>query len=243
MIIDCHCHAGKGDELTAPWTTSAPIKQHLERAEAAGIDKTVVFPVHSLNFERANAEVAEIVNKHQDRLFGFARVHAINDRGRIGKLVETAVKDYGFRGIKVHGGEAFPGREVLDAAKHFKIPVLLDTANDTQCVDMIAEAYPEVDLIVAHLGSFRNIWHVLLRTAEQLATYPNVYADTSGIRFYDGLVNAINKAGAEKVLFGSDGPMLHPGIELQKVKHLYLSPEDEAKVLGNNFAKIIGEKL
>ena len=29
MIVDCHCHAGKGDGLTGPWDTAAPIGPHL----------------------------------------------------------------------------------------------------------------------------------------------------------------------------------------------------------------------
>ena len=43
MIIDGHCHAGRGDALTAPWNTDAPLGAYLRRARAAGIDKTVVF--------------------------------------------------------------------------------------------------------------------------------------------------------------------------------------------------------
>ena len=43
MIIDCHCHAGKGDGLTGPWDTAAPLEKYVRRARAAGIDKTVLF--------------------------------------------------------------------------------------------------------------------------------------------------------------------------------------------------------
>ena len=43
MIIDCHCHAGKGDLMTAPWNTDAPIEPYLRRAQAAGIGRTIVF--------------------------------------------------------------------------------------------------------------------------------------------------------------------------------------------------------
>ena len=48
MIIDCHCHAEKGDLLTGPWDTDAPMGTYLRRAKAAGINKTVIFsPFHS----------------------------------------------------------------------------------------------------------------------------------------------------------------------------------------------------
>ena len=32
MIIDAHCHAGKGDLLTGPWDTDAPLGLYLKRA-------------------------------------------------------------------------------------------------------------------------------------------------------------------------------------------------------------------
>ncbi len=32
MIIDCHCHAGKGDGFHGPWDTEARIEPHLKRA-------------------------------------------------------------------------------------------------------------------------------------------------------------------------------------------------------------------
>ena len=44
MIINCHCHAGKGDGLTSPWDTAAPLDKYLVRAAAqARITQTVLF--------------------------------------------------------------------------------------------------------------------------------------------------------------------------------------------------------
>src|SRR2546425_1578536 len=46
-------------------------------------------------------------------------------------------------------------------------------------------------------------------------------------------------AGARKVIFGSDGPWLHPSIELYKIRVLGLSPRDEQLVLGGNILRLI----
>jgi uncharacterized protein len=71
-IVDCHCHAGKGDLLTGPWDTNAPIEIYLQRARAAGINKTVIFaPFHS-NYQQANLNTARIIAKYPDRFWGFA---------------------------------------------------------------------------------------------------------------------------------------------------------------------------
>ena len=119
MIIDCHCHAGKGDRMTAPWNTDAPIEPYLRRARAAGIDKTIVFPLFHSDYAKANAQLAELVKRHRSRLIGFAFIHAARDAGRVFSMVRRAVICWGFRGIKVHGHEAMATREVCETAQAF----------------------------------------------------------------------------------------------------------------------------
>jgi predicted TIM-barrel fold metal-dependent hydrolase len=239
MIIDCHCHAGTGDRMTAPWNTVAPIEPYLRRARAAGIDRTVVFaPFHS-DYARANAEVAQIVRRYPRRLIGFAFVHASRDAGRVFDMVQRAVTRYGFRGIKVHGYDAMPTREVCEAAKAFHVPILVDVIDQAAVVEMLASQYPSVNFIVAHLGSFRDDWKAQQQVVDQLARYRNVYADTSGVRRFDYLVEAVRRAGAHKLLFGSDGPWLHPGLELHKVRLLGLSGPAESLILGGTARRLL----
>jgi predicted TIM-barrel fold metal-dependent hydrolase len=52
------------------------------------------------------------------------------------------------------------------------------------------------------------------------------------------LADAVRRAGARKVLFGTDGPFLHPAVELAKVRALRLAPDDEALVLGGNVLRL-----
>jgi hypothetical protein len=69
--------------------------------------------------------------------------------------------------------------------------------------------------------------------------HPNIYTDTAGVRRFDILEQAVRRAGARKILFGSDGPWLHPGVELAKVRALGLPRSDETLVLGDNFLRLI----
>ena len=92
MIIDCHCHAGKGDAMTAPWNTDASLEKYLRRARAAGIDKTIVFPLFHLDYAEANAQIAKIVARSGGRLIGFAFVNTQRDAGRIFSMVSHAVR-------------------------------------------------------------------------------------------------------------------------------------------------------
>src|SRR4030088_1123896 len=61
MIIDSHCHCGKGDGLTGPWDTDAPLDDYLRRATAAGITHTVLFSAFHSDYRAANRQVARIV--------------------------------------------------------------------------------------------------------------------------------------------------------------------------------------
>jgi uncharacterized protein len=238
MIIDCHCHAGKGDIMTAPWNTDAPIEPYLRRARRAGITKTVVFAAFHSNYDEANRQVARIVARFPDKLIGFAFVHATRDAGRIFCMVQRARK-WGFLGIKCHGFEAMPTRELCEAARAFRMPLLADVVGRAEVVDMLAPQFPDVNFIIPHLGSFADDWRAHQQVIDQLVRYPNVYTDTSGIRRFDYIVEAIKRAGAKKVLFGSDGPWLHPGLELHKIRLLGLSPEQESLILGRNILRLL----
>jgi|SRR5215831_4123330 len=239
MIIDCHCHAGKGDLLTAPWNTVADLGLYLRRACAAGINKTVVFPAFHTDNIKANQELARIIARHAGRLIGFAFIHSLRESGQVHSITKHAVARWGFRGIKVHGFEAMPTREVCDVARAFRLPVLVDVGGRTHVAEMFASQYPDVNFIIPHLGSFAGDWKAHQQTIDQLVRFPNLYADTSSVRHYDYIVQAVKRAGPHKILFGSDGPWLHPGVEIHKVRLLGLPRESEALILGGNILRLM----
>jgi predicted TIM-barrel fold metal-dependent hydrolase len=239
MIIDGHCHAGRGDALTGPWNTHAPLGPYLRRARAAGISRTVLFSLFHSDYGRANAAVASIVARDPGRFIGFAVVHAERDAGQVHALVAQAVHQWGFRGLKVHALEAPATREVCETAEALGVPLLYDVAGQTHLTEILASQYPGVDFIIPHLGSFADDWRAHLAVIDQITRFPNVYADTSAVRRFEYLKRAVQRAGPHKLLFGSDGPWLHPGLELHKIRLLQLPPDDEARILGGNLARLL----
>jgi len=145
----------------------------------------------------------------------------------------------GFRGLKVDGLEATPTREVCETARAFRLPVLVDVGVKTRIVDMFAPQYRDVNFIIPHLGSFVGDWKAHQMVVDQIVRHPNVYTDTSSVRHYDYIVQALKRAGPRKVLFGSDGPWLHPGVEFHKIKLLGLSPRAQALVTGGNIRRLL----
>ncbi len=239
MIIDAHCHAGKGDGLTGPWDTFAPLEKYLARANRAGIGQTVLFAAFHTDYARANREVARIVAANPDRFFGFAFVHGERDRGRVLTMIREAVTQFGFCGIKVHRHDARITREICEAARAFSLPVLYDAAGEVAICELLAEEYPDVNFIIPHLGSFADDWAAQLALIDHLTRHANIFTDTSGVRRFDLLEQAVRRAGARKILFGSDGPWLHPLVELAKIHALDLSAADRKLVLADNFLRLI----
>lgn len=239
MIVDCHCHAGKGDGLTGPWDTDASLGRYLHRADEAGIVRTVLFAIFCSDYRAANREVARIVAARPERFLGFAFVHAARDAGRVAAMVGEAVERFGFCGIKVHRHDAPVSREICEVARAYRLLVLYDVMGQASVLELLATEYPDVAFVVPHLGSFSDDWRAQRQVIEHLVRHPNVFADTSGVRRFDLLEEAVTRAGASKVLFGSDGPWLHPGVELAKIRALGLPPAQEHLVVAGNLLRLV----
>jgi len=239
MIVDSHCHAGTGDGLTGPWDTAARLDRYLRRADRAGIEHTVLLPVFTSDYRAANREVAAIVARRPQRFSGYAMVHPVRDAGRIHTMVREAVEGYGFLGLKVHRHDGRITREICDAAQAFSLPILYDVMGETSTIELVAPEYRSVHFVVPHLGSFGDDYRAHLALVDIMTRHPNVRADTSAVRRFDYLVEAIRRVGPERLLFGSDGPWLHPGIELAKVRALGLDGVGERLVLGENWRRLV----
>lgn len=242
LIIDSHCHAGKGDGFTGPWNTAAPLKDYLRWADEYRITRTNLFPVFNSDYEKSNHEVAKIVYSNPSRFYGFAMVHPSRDRGRVFCLVSKAVRQYNFLGIKVHLHDARITREVCEAARHFSLPVLYDIMGEISQVYLVAAEYPDVNFIIPHLGSFTDDWVAQKSFIDPLSRFGNIFTDSSGVRRFEILKESFERAGAQKILFGSDGPWLHPGVELEKIFALKAHPDELKLILAGNFLRLTGKQ-
>lgn len=240
MIVDSHCHAGKGDGLTGPWDTVAPLDRYLKRAAEAGIDRTVLLPVFDSDYRQANRRLAAIVRRRPDRLTAYAMVHPVRDAGKVGELVTEAVSRYRFRGIKVHRRDGRATREIAEVARAYGLPVLYDVMGEVWHAELLATEYPTVTWVIPHLGSFADDWRAHAALIDLMARARNVHADTSGVRRFDYLVEAVQRIGPSRLLFGSDGPWFHPGLELAKIRALGLTPAAEQLVLSGNWLRLTG---
>jgi len=165
--------------------------------------------------------VADYVARHSDTLIGFLCVDPTQDGWE--REMREGHEELGLRGIKLlpmYAGFS-PDESRLDplwdyATKH-RLPVLLHTGTTfiaqapLECtlprkVDNVAIRFPEVKIIMAHLGHPYE--------GECIATFrkhPNVYADVSALHYrpfqlYHSLMLVQEYGVWPKVLFGTDFP-------------------------------------
>lgn len=239
MIVDSHVHVGTSGVPLGPADPETSFSVWRSRAAAAGIRRAVLLAAPVGAYAEANRAVARLAAKEPGRWLWYVFVNAAADRGRVGAAV-SAAHARGACGIKVHWSDGPATDEVARAAERHRMPVLFDPGGDVQRVTYLARRHPEVPWIVPHLSSFADDWRAQKRLIDVLVRLPNVFTDTSGVRYFDLLEEAVARAGPHKVLYGSDGPYLHPAPELAKIFALDLEPGDRELVLGGNVLRLTG---
>jgi hypothetical protein len=72
VIVDFHCHAGKGDRLTGPWDTTAPLDEYIRWVAKAGINRIVIFAAFHSDYAVVNDEIRRIVASRPGCSYGLA---------------------------------------------------------------------------------------------------------------------------------------------------------------------------
>lgn len=241
-IIDAHCHAGRGlnyasnDPASDPWTTYNDPEWTLRRARQARIDKTIIFPINNVTYREANEEIASYVRRWPDKFIGFAKHDSRTEAGKIRKMLLREVRELGLRGLKLHG---IPSKEMVETASELKIPILFHPPNVNDSLQVV-QSYPQVSFILAHLGSFASRrWTEHVRAIEASKQLANLYMDTSSVVFFEYLERAARELPPQKLIFGSDGPLVNSQVELYKVRLLKLPKEKEQMILGGNITRIL----
>ncbi len=242
MIIDMHMHV---DELPGlGW--SMPASLCVEAMDAAGIDKAIIMTVTDI--PEVNPDALELIagecEAYDGRLIGFARIHPWYD-GSVAVL-DRAVTELGFGGLKLHpvstlaqpsGAESV---RLIRRAGELGVPTLFHCGDDPMTTPLaIAEAAalcPESIIILGHMGGYGHTEEAI-RVAE---AHPNIVLETSASPYPDKIVDAVARVGAERVIFGSDGPVCSPSLELEKIRMCGFPAATEELILGGNARGLLG---
>lgn len=179
--------------------------------------------------------VAAYVAQHSDRLIGFLSVDPTQDGWE--RELRDGHEELGLRGIKLLSMYAGfrPDDERLDPlwryAQQHSLPVLLHTGTTfvaqapLECtlprhLDVVATRFPEVRLILAHLGHpYEGECIAVIRK------HPHAYADISALHYrpfqlYHSLMLVQEYGVWDKVLFGTDYPFTSVRATLDGLRNL-----------------------
>lgn len=241
-VIDAHTHV---DEVPALGWIDPPAAL-VALLDRAGIDQAVVMTyteTPGLN-PRALDYIAEAVSAYPDRLFGFARLHPWYEQ-EAAALLRRAVTELGMKGLKLHpvGTLSHPADDasvrLMNVAAELGVPVLFHCGDEPMTTPLsigAAAARTAATIILGHMGGYFHVDEAI-RVAER---YENVMLETSAMPYPQRIREAVDRVGAERVLFASDGPGCRPHLELDKVLLARLGPQEERRVLYANAAELLG---
>ena len=247
------------------WVT---VERLIADMDAAGIDKVVmqgIYFSHHHTCVTQNNWYIDWRQQYPDRLLGFATVQPLAGQPALDE-VRRAI-DRGLCGV----GEILPYAQghsirddaflaVVELAIALDIPLCLHGAEPVghhypgraytplQDYVWLAEQYPDLKLILAHLGGLLP-YYELNRTIQK--TLRNVYYDTAAVPLlYRSTVyrSIVEIVGPEKMLYGSDYPLLIyprqtrvPGFNdlLSEIRNSGLGEDQLVLILGDNIRRLL----
>ncbi len=242
------------EEEAKGFTTDA----FLERLDHDHIEKILIpstkmwsHKYHEICYYISVDEVVAVTREAPGRIYGlvgadpFARMDGVRE-------VEHAIKDLGFVGMHVHPyGYALP----VNAPDWFPfyakcaelgVPVVVQVGHSAEAMpsavarpilmDDVALYFPELTIVLSHMG-----WPWVEETIALAWKHPNVYIGTTAHapKYWDkSFVHFANSRGRNKVLFGTDWPVVGHGRARKEIDDLNFRDEVKPLLLRENALKV-----
>ncbi|MFA6714374.1 MAG: amidohydrolase family protein [Victivallales bacterium] len=248
FIIDAHIHTGTSWMYYSPepdWESIIELMDKL--AIKYAICSETVFDVARRKIEKT----VENFERSDRRIF-YLGVYDPADGDKCLETVAPLVGERVFLGLKLHPSlhKTAPEDEAYDRAWRFVADNNLTLLTHSWSVsdynpvqafstperfEGYVKKYPSVRFVLAHAGGRGTGREQAIRMANE---YENVYLDFAGDIFCFEYIETMLKAvPAEKLIFGSDYPMLDPRANLSRVFLSNINSEDKQKILVDNAKK------
>jgi predicted TIM-barrel fold metal-dependent hydrolase len=242
-IIDAHMHIEHEDPDTI----------YAMEVEA-GVNRAVVWSIWNPSRE-SNDLTLKAYMKYPDFFIPFGHVRPVDPYWK--DEMRRIVEGLGWRGLKLHLGEFtvnhaqkvrdlssryFKGVDleslfdIVGEAQDYGLILVVDLSGRYDIAEDLAKQFTKKPIIISHLGGDVRFLESFCKLAR---LHQHIYLDTSFIHVYRVISEAVTLAGADKLIWGSDGYWMNPLVELMKIKVLKLRKEDERKILGANILKIL----
>ena len=235
-------------------------KDMLAAMDANQVEKTVIFGFpwkeESL-FKKHNDYINQVVNRYPDRFIGLgcfdpfcegaaAETYRCLEQGELSGIGELAFYQSGIERLALERLQP-----VMAICRDLDLPVLIHTNEPIghtypgKTPNTLAQIYQLIDtfaqnkIILAHWGGGLFFYGLLKKEVKQRLKH--VYFDTAASPYlYDPNVYrvAIELVGVQKILFGSDFPLLPPARYFDEMKAAGLSDAEMEHICGLNAAKL-----
>jgi len=237
------------------------VEDLIESMDRSGVERSVICGFSWSDRELVslhNQYLMESASRYPDRLIVFISLH-FSDPDWSGEELERRLK----QGAKGVGEVAFYHRgmtsrdidsmnPVLRKMEREKIPLLLHTnelightypGKGETPLEIFYEfilSFPHLPILLAHWGGGLPFYELMPEVSRAMA---HVYYDTAASPYlYSRRIYSVMReiVGIEKILFGSDYPLIGPRRYFKELEESGLSRRDREKILGENFLRIIG---
>lgn len=225
-----------------------------------GIDRAVVFGFPwkaAETFKLQNDYVMEMVEKYPDRLIGMAcfdpaSPKAVTETTRCLEGGLAGVGELAFYESGIDEATLYNLTPIMEICCANKVPVLIHTnepvghlypgktPNTLAQIYNLARRFPENIIVLAHWGGGIFFYNLLKKEVKD--TLKNIYFDTAASPFlYHPDIWAFAKqvAGIDKILLGSDFPLLKPAQYFKELEQSLLEKEDIDCICGRNAAHLL----
>lgn len=235
-------------------------KELVAAMDEQGVDRSVVFGFpwkNAATFKMQNDYVMDVVARYPDRLVGLGCFDPFNKEAVLeaGRCLEGGLSGIGeiaFYESGIDDGTLDKLAPIMEICLD-KDLVFLMHANEPvghlypgkapntlkQLYDFI-NRYPENKIVLAHWGGGIFFYNLLKKEVKE--GLKNVYFDTAASPFlYDPAIYkyALEIAGTDKILFGSDFPLLRPARYFKEFENAGLTTAQTNAISGGNAAELL----
>lgn len=227
--------------------------------DAAGVDRTVVFgfPWRDGGLCREhNDYIIDAVRRYPDRLVGFACVQPLDakDAQELERCIQAGLRGLGELGPDGQRFDIEDSRIMAATAEvlqHHDLPLLTHAsepmghsyAGKGQTFPWklvkLAENFPDLKIVLAHWGGGLPFFELMPEIREACR---NVYYDTAASTYlysFDIFPVAVRLVGAERILWGTDYPLLSQAKFLGHVRSAGLADDKLSAILGGNAQRLL----
>ncbi len=257
--IDVHAHCGRyvGYNDSEASLFDAEAAEVVDRARACAIERTIVSEIGA--FDPAPDQPVDVDAANQrarsaaEGLEGLSFYVVVNPKlagweGRTEAMLEhpkcVGVKlhaRWNFWSVEEHGDRVFG---FLNQRKLLTLTHTGNLGNEPHRFIPFADRYPDVRLILAHIGHSETRDYGMQIEAVKMARRVNVWADTSSAKSIAArlIEHAVDQIGADRILFGTDAPLYFTAMQKARVAYAQIPDDAKRRILHDNAAELLNEE-